>query len=844
MTFLDWKQTHFDRLVFAYIDTLLPALQFTRNQRGYWQSPYKLDGSQPKHPRKDKTVITDKNPAFALEQGGQSMLLTDLYAQLNNIDRATAMATMAKAVGLELPTGSTHTDTMATMASIEGLQRLTDTMASRLANSPQSKQYQYLQQRGYTTEYIEYLTNVARVGIIDTDTASQLRELLKDSDTPVNKGIGTTHTLAIPYLSNGRVIGFAFRIIDTDTAPKYLYAWAKGYSNNTAFYGLKPWGYSANAKGLKALTVVEGQLDAIAAGFHGITNVVAAGGLNLGAKALQAAKARNIDTIILLLDNDQAGQSLDNIERAAKAIANEGLRCLVSSLPLVVGANKIDLDTYLNQQQGNPQTILQAIDQTHPAPLHLYTAYRCKAIGAGETEAGYTTLEGLKNELLRLSTQPYTKPTDLGLLVTALNTWTGGAYSIEGLRQEQAASIEQASKQQAAKSLANLLSSGLSMANSGNALGAIEAVTKGINDLKPATQAATFAGMIAPPSIEGLRAKLQATPTGLPTCYTLTNTDSSPAPLVLPVGLSIVAGKASHGKSRMLLNLAMDQVKRGGAKVLYLTFEETHTALTLQIANLLHGQHFSNNNYRTLENYYYKGTTQYFWQGTFEAYQQSERTALELQTSGRLCVVDSETIGTSDTATICELLRYTAKTEGLKAVFIDYASYLRIDHNPPPTRTLELGLIARLLQATANALGIPIVLATQLNRETPSPVDMTGKDLADSVELERNANTVLMLWNSSQELLKSNTYYTAKGEPTQAAQNIEALGFTPNQAGRLYVKAVKCRGAAPKAHTVLMFDGNTGRIEQHQIDTLHQPTDTDTMASPLDTVNKAKEVPF
>lgn len=810
-TYIDWLRDTFDPAAFAAIDRLFPNHRFTQDYRGNWLSPLKLDGSDPHKPRKDKTIISSNNPAFALEQGGGSVRLIDWYAQLNGgLDEITAVNQMATILGLPIPTfGQSTPDTIGRANTVTALNDMANTMANALHSPKGAATLDYLRNRGYKSDYIDYLTNVARIGYIDTDTAAKLQPLFAGGST-WPKGVGTTHTLAIPHLSGGRIVGFAFRAIDTLTNPKYTGVWAKGYtSQQAAFYGLQQWGYkSPNTRGERYLCIVEGQFDAIAAAFHGIPNVVAAGGLDLQPQALQAAKARNVDSIVLMLDNDQAGQNINTIERAATKAAEQGLRVYVGTLPPIEGIVKVDLDTYLNTYHGSPDTIQAAINTALPAALYLgERLVDTKAHG----EQGHPAIDALKRDVLSLCSKPYANGHDTAQIIELLNAATGGYFTIEGLQAEQKAIEDAKAKEQAAQGLLAITKTIAAQAAAGDTMAAIDTMAKAIDTAKALAAAPDYAKILAPPTIEGLKAALSRNHNGLSTQYWLKSPENDYINFALPVGLTYICGLPAHGKSRMLLNLALYQAEQNSGDVLYLTFEETAAAVTLQGANMFANLRLSSNNRRTLTGYYTNDQTQYFSGQTFEQYKAKETEYFRLLTSGRLRIIAPEQNYIDH---LTGLINHHGHTANLRAVFIDYVQLLKI-YGCTLQKREELSLIAQTLWQTANALNVPIVLGAQFNRNTCTPVDMHPQNIAESADLERSANTILGLWNSKYDLLENGNYRLKNGL-TEPAKRIEGMGFTPTIGGKMYAKLLKCRGGEPNTDIVLQFDGNRGTIYHDQ----------------------------
>ena len=99
----DWDTYREERLIpalFERIDSVFPEMSF-RWRGDTWESPYKLDGSPAKDPRRDKSVITSRVPGVILEQGGEAVPIIDYYKDKNNLSFAEAMRELSRLAGLE-----------------------------------------------------------------------------------------------------------------------------------------------------------------------------------------------------------------------------------------------------------------------------------------------------------------------------------------------------------------------------------------------------------------------------------------------------------------------------------------------------------------------------------------------------------------------------------------------------------------------------------------------------------------------------------------------------------------------------------------------------------------------
>ena len=88
--------------LFDKIDQIFPSMEF-RYRRNKWESPYNLDGTEPQHPRPDKSVITKSNPGTILEngEGNPTISVFDKFMNENSLEWKEAIRQLASIAGLE-----------------------------------------------------------------------------------------------------------------------------------------------------------------------------------------------------------------------------------------------------------------------------------------------------------------------------------------------------------------------------------------------------------------------------------------------------------------------------------------------------------------------------------------------------------------------------------------------------------------------------------------------------------------------------------------------------------------------------------------------------------------------
>ncbi len=286
--------------------------------------------------------------------------------------------------------------------------------------------------------------------------------------------------------------------------------------------------------------------------------------------------------------------------------------------------------------------------------------------------------------------------------------------------------------------------------------------------------------------------------------------------------MTLVCGKSSHGKTRLLANLSLqiatEEYNRGGeGVVLYFSFEESLRDVVERYANIAVDTHLSA--YETTRNT--DVLRDYFQTGNLNKSPESIRTKVlpklqgfrTLYETGKLRLYYCPDLPSEE---LCELLEFLQKEEGIhiKAVFLDYVQAIYKSGGYKKDRREELREICKELNKTAISLQIPIVLSAQLNRETPNPTDMSGENIAESADITRYANTILLLWDSAKgrEIKGGLSSYLN----TPDGQKLQAKGFTLGESGKLYAIISKNRGGTPDVEAILEYTPETGKIADNE----------------------------
>lgn len=785
------------------LDRAFPSMGFVQ-RGGDWQSPKKLNGDTSSPYRVDKTVVTRRKPNRVLEQGGESLSLIDFYLQSTGRSTNTkgaelieALRSLCTSIGLTLPEGDSE-EFKAYQERQEKLERVASTMQRELFTTAGADTLRYLTDvRGYSVEDIKAMG----LGYCSTSTAKELE------GAPY--GAGTTYTLAIPYRSGGRILGFKLRTIEETVKPKYKNT--EGLPKKASLFGLTPLKLTGNGEKDRDITIVEGELDALRAQIRGVENIVASAGLDVGEEALEEAKRRGVKRVTILVDveeNTESQKAKDKkIEKAIRAIRKVGLTAMVAELPEGAQGEKVDVDNYLNNHTA--EDLQKVINGAMTGANYLFNAIFSVAI---EAQNGAPILDKPLNDfkesvIALMNDTELCTPFDRDVLASRYQRATNDTITKEAMQAEADARKIIADKNRQEAETKELLKKASNLADTGRVEDSLRLLTDKATEIRKIAKETEYSSLLSLPTVEGIKDKLRTRPQGIETGYVF-STGGREERLTLPAGaLTLVAAPTSHGKSTFLRNLALQtaQDNTEGA-VLYFSFEEDMESTIVELVNTYVGETLTHpsrdyNNLTTITEYYRTGSVKYMKVGAEPTFRKMEAEFMrDYIEQGKLRIFDKDFSSNE----LVEVINYMAKNITVKAVFIDYVQLLYKQGNRLQ-RNEELKEIAKDLRQTAKALKLPIILAAQLNREAKSPSEMHSQNIADSADLEREANKVLLLWNTSFTQTNGSSY-----NPT----SIEAIKRPElGTAGHIYAKLSKNRGGIPSIDALFSFDGNTGKIE-------------------------------
>jgi replicative DNA helicase len=318
-------------------------------------------------------------------------------------------------------------------------------------------------------------------------------------------------------------------------------------------------------------------------------------------------------------------------------------------------------------------------------------------------------------------------------------------------------------------------------------------------------------------TIPDLRKEASTKKEGIKTGYHFTDPQSKKVEeFILPSGaLTLICGKSSHGKSRLLQNLALriasQEYNSGGeGVVLYFHFEESKISTIARVANMSINipelSKFDTPNTEVLRDYWETGKLN-------KASERKRTEALPkitgfeaLLNSGKLRIYYTPDLKSGE---LCELLSWMSSKLRIKAVFLDYLQAMGKE-NYRRERREELREVCKDVNKLSIDLNLPIVLSAQLNRSTESPTAMSGDNISESADITQYADTILLMWDSKK-------IRDIKGERdkylnSQDYSDLQGKGFELGKPGKLYAVLEKNRGRTPGVEAVLDYIPETGKI--------------------------------
>ena len=788
----DWINNTLYPYLFDSLDTALPELNL-ESFSGGWRSSLKIDLSNPKDNRKDKTVVTKKAIGRILEQGGERKSIIDYIMGRDSITFIEAVNKLANIVGLQVPKGD-YEDYKKDSIKANLLEDANSYFIHSLETSDEAKETKeyLLSSRGYTEEeakdmelgYIPSQDRVTKYLLSRGHTAEDIKDFVVDTR------IFKTHKLSIAYRIGSYIKGFKFRTIGEDL-PKYINS--TGLEKSTGFFNL------SGLKGDKDIVIVEGELDSLHATVKGVENVVSIGGSKPSKEQVQNAIKRGAKAFTICLDREphKEEETTKTVNEVIEIILNEGVNKVYIVILPDLGGAKTDPDRLIKER--GVESFKEAIRGAKPYYKFYYDQIISKYLKINEATG---TIKDKEEDLFideivstglkikdpidrgRYSSLSLELLKPLGITEDILKTVIDKLQFKEDTEQKK-------------KELKRLLSTASDLQAKGQINEALELLESKLPDIKLRDKSTVFSNLLKPIEENEVKQRQAVKPEGVGSGYKIDEEDKED--LIIPAGaISVIAGATSHGKTALLINLALNIVqdpKEG--EVYFFSYEEDSDAILLNALNTYIGEEISQNNRRSIQSYFKTGSTEFIETDRRDIFiRAKERFFKDLIDSGKLkinyCNYNSDTL--------IEAIRYIHKHAKPKAILIDYIQLLNLPEGKFKTysRQEEIKQICIALKDLSIETGLPIILGAQFNREVVNHLKVHATNIGEAGDIERIANLIVGIWNCNK---------TPIGTDKELKQ-IQDI----NTKGTIYTTVLKNRGGKSDIYANLKFNGNTGKI--------------------------------
>jgi len=350
-------------------------------------------------------------------------------------------------------------------------------------------------------------------------------------------------------------------------------------------------------------------------------------------------------------------------------------------------------------------------------------------------------------------------------------------------------------KEAQAQGLKTLLSEATQLQGRGEVEKALELLDSRGKEVKLRDKATEFNRLLLPVKEAELKERQAKKPPSLNSGYSIGGEE-----LLLPSGaISILTAPTSHGKTTLLINLALRIAKRYPGKEAYLfSYEEDRDSILMKALNSYQGRDLSLNNRRSIESYFTTGSTEFITTAEREPFiKAKDRFFNELVTPGRVNIQYTN----YNSETLIEAIRYLHKNANPGAVFIDYIQLLNLPQGKYKTysRQEEIKEICLALKDLAVETGLPIILGAQFNREVTNQLRLQATKIGEAGDIERIANLIVGFWNNN-------------FEPAGTDGELKEMTYRGCVKDTIYAKILKSRDGRVGLEETLLYNGNAGVI--------------------------------
>ncbi len=805
---------------------LLPELADLQQRGREYRSSYKLNGE--KRNRPEKTVILEAAPLVLIEHGDPAQNLPKYLMNRDHTSFIETVQRMAELVGMALPQGDGWEKWLERQIKKDMLATVQDYYQWCLHNAKPAAELEYLHSR-FTPEQVK------RMGLGYIPSKQQLVDYLQSKGYEAGQvaeftdtlptTVDSTHTITIPIYRAGSIYSFIYRHHNQYGTGRDKYKYHTGVVLKDMLQYIP-----SSLKKAPELVVVEGQLDCIHLLEQGIKNVVSTGTNHISPEQVEDAIKRGCRSFTLLYDADPTDTDPEKNSKHRTAAAHtiidtakqlglaDVVRVYIADLPQPDNTQKVDPSDYITEN--GAAAVQQLIDTAQRSWYYELVNIVNKVGGQQLAAKQLDSFNAAVMDIYEHITDPISREQYKNSVaqLMEINNPDGTATPIDPKAIEQMLADHQARKDKdtAQREAAQLMEQASRLMRDGQTDKALELQDKAAALLAGLEAEKEYQKLTHRTAREEIVAGLLQMPEAISTGLYLG--DQKPEnEILLPAGaLSILAAPTSHGKTTMLVAMAVEAARNNPDKEYYLlSYEEAAEPIVLKAVSCYAGIELSESNRRTLQHYYTTGSWKYAYTDSTDRqqeYQRKEKEFFDMLEQGRLHLHYTDMVCEN----LCTNIRKLAATGKLGGVFIDYVQYLELAYSTRNyQRHEEISKICRMLKDAAVETGTPIILAAQFNRDVADPPTVSITNLGEGGDIERKAAYCLGFWNNDMPYQQSKNH---KPDMAEISKLTKGNLYDPEHRKKnksIYAVVLKNRsGVGAKAGTtgLLSFDGNIGTV--------------------------------
>ena len=563
---------------------------------------------------------------------------------------------------------------------------------------------------------------------------------------------------------DGNIAGFTIRKPTDKEGIEARYVNNKGLGKADHLYNL-----TTEAKN-KKIVIVEGQLDALAGTYFALPqeemknyHFVAISGNNISERQIASLKALNCGRVILLLDNDEAGRK--GAIQTAEKLSTAGIIPYIASIPKDCECKDIDelIRKYKDDIDGKYPDLKELLDTATKCEIAVNPDKPIKETRMEENQKLDPELQALMDKIKSAGIEQDGTTKEIKLRPLEVFNYAKDISAIRARLVGQTIGSDR-------KNDPNFIT-----------LNNIYSHIREYNNLLSSdeTEDKPYTGE------QLLEEVLKNTNHGLKTGFKELDKDIT----IQPSSLAFIAGRPSHGKTTMMLNILKNMLedKNNEDKAfLFYSYEETRSDILIKIIlsvadeglnqelinAKVEGVNLRQRALNNLKNYpfcvkenargqlsalnsklgiAYNKVNAWIKEGRLEILTaKSNVESLSTAIFERCTAFKEEEFNedNNQAGQIAEQAKEVQNKKKVAAVFIDYVQKLTTEEERV-NRQQEIQKICQTLLSTAldKSVGTSIILGAQVNRNVTSLEELTLDKMREAGDIEQDANLVLGIWN-------------------------------------------------------------------------------------------------